>query len=84
MSFVLDGSHLDWATYGACNYQPRNLMYTKGAKRVQKAKKVCATCPVAAECLEWAIENDEIFGIWGGMTRRERMQLVKEAKESAQ
>jgi hypothetical protein len=45
MSFVLGGSHLDWATYGACNHQPRNLMYSKGAKRVQKAKKVCAECP---------------------------------------
>jgi WhiB family redox-sensing transcriptional regulator len=39
--------------------------------------------PVAVECLEWAIETDEIFGIWGGMTRRERVQLVKEAKENA-
>lgn len=37
-----------------------------------QAKRVCARCPVSAECLGFALENQEEYGIWGGKTRRER------------
>ncbi|MDE8649077.1 WhiB family transcriptional regulator [Rhodococcus qingshengii] len=39
------------------------------------AKRVCARCPVSAECLDFALENHEEYGIWGGKTRRERRAL---------
>lgn len=39
---------------------------------IAKAKAVCATCPVASECLTWAIETNQGEGIWGGHTPRER------------
>jgi hypothetical protein len=39
------------------------------------AVKMCKMCPVKAQCLEYAIVNDETFGIWGGMSRRERVNL---------
>lgn len=39
---------------------------------IAKAKAVCATCPVASECLTWAIETNQSEGIWGGHTSRER------------
>lgn len=39
---------------------------------VSRAKAVCATCPVAAECLSWAIETNQVDGIWGGHTPKER------------
>ena len=39
---------------------------------ISKAKAVCATCPVASECLTWAIETNQSEGIWGGHTSRER------------
>jgi WhiB family redox-sensing transcriptional regulator len=38
-------------------------------------KKICATCPVTEQCLEFAMENDERFGVWGGKTERERRKL---------
>ncbi len=40
-----------------------------------RAKAVCATCPVADECLSWAIETNQSEGIWGGHTARERRGL---------
>lgn len=41
----------------------------------RKGKSVCNRCDVREECLEYAMENDERFGIWGGMTARERVRL---------
>jgi len=42
------------------------------------AKKVCRGCEVRAECLEYALEHDERFGIWGGLSERERRRLKRE------
>jgi WhiB family transcriptional regulator, redox-sensing transcriptional regulator len=43
--------------------------------RVSRAKTICAGCPVAEECLEEALKRGEQFGIWGGLTTRERRKL---------
>jgi WhiB family redox-sensing transcriptional regulator len=45
----------------------------------REAKKVCTTCDVRSECLEYALSNDERFGIWGGLSERERRRLKKRA-----
>lgn len=42
---------------------------------IAKAKAVCSTCPVADECLTWAIETNQSEGIWGGHTPKERRAL---------
>jgi WhiB family transcriptional regulator, redox-sensing transcriptional regulator len=42
------------------------------------AKGVCLQCPVWMPCLEWALDHDEYFGIWGGFSERERRRLQKE------
>lgn len=39
---------------------------------IKVAKTICKTCPVASNCLEHAIKNEEIFGVWGGLSQRER------------
>lgn len=46
--------------------------YEKDKAAEEKAKRVCARCPVQEECLSWAIENGEQWGIWGGKTPEER------------
>lgn len=40
--------------------------------RIERAKEVCWTCPVLVPCLDYAMTNDERFGIWGGLTEEER------------
>jgi len=40
------------------------------------AKKICGDCPVRLLCLEYALEQKEVYGIWGGLTRAERQRLV--------
>ena len=46
------------------------------AEREQRAKAICATCPVKAPCLQYALGIREPHGIWGGLNESERRQLV--------
>ena len=48
---------------------------------VRQAKAICRQCPVAVQCLQFALDNQEYYGIWGGLTYRERRAWVK--KQSA-
>lgn len=45
--------------------------------QANEAKKVCARCPVAALCLQWALDRNEGWGVWGGMTELERRALKR-------
>ncbi|NDH88296.1 MAG: WhiB family transcriptional regulator, partial [Actinobacteria bacterium] len=45
----------------------------------REAKRVCLSCEVRNDCLEYALSNDERFGIWGGLSERERRRLKKRA-----
>ena len=48
--------------------------------RIQEAKRVCMTCSVRAKCLDWAVSTNQEFGIWGGLTERERAQKRKDRR----
>jgi WhiB family redox-sensing transcriptional regulator len=43
------------------------------------ARRVCASCPVKTDCLDYALANDERFGVWGGLSERERRRLKRRA-----
>ena len=43
----------------------------------REAKRVCLSCDVRSECLEYALAHDERFGIWGGLSERERRRLKR-------
>ena len=47
------------------------------------AKAICATCPVAEQCLEYAIESHQSDGVWGGLTGVERHRLVRRRQKAA-
>jgi WhiB family redox-sensing transcriptional regulator len=48
----------------------------------KKAKALCAGCPVRERCLEHALEQGEVFGVWGGTSEQERRRLAKETGAS--
>jgi WhiB family transcriptional regulator, redox-sensing transcriptional regulator len=66
----------DWAPLGACAKSDPDALFVQGAAQ-QTAKIVCQGCPVIAECLADALDNRTEFGVWGGMTERERRALLK-------
>lgn len=44
--------------------------------KISQAKLICSSCPVAGECLKYALVHDEKGGVWGGMSRTDRVQIV--------
>ncbi|WP_051814528.1 WhiB family transcriptional regulator [Streptomyces iakyrus] len=66
----------DWRDQGACDGQSE-LFFDGTAAVEAAAKDICRRCPVMLSCREWAIDNREAYGTWGGMTERERRTLLK-------
>ena len=60
---------------------PESFFPEKGGS-TREAKRVCTGCEVRAECLEFALANDERFGIWGGLSERERRRLRLQRREA--
>ncbi len=53
------------------------------AAKVRRAKGICGSCPVVADCLEWAMTTPERYGLWGGLTADERQTLRKRKRRRA-
>lgn len=64
-----------WQDWGMCSQTSPDAFFPDKGQPTAAAKRVCATCPVQAECLEYALANDERFGVWGGLSERERRVL---------
>jgi WhiB family redox-sensing transcriptional regulator len=66
---------LAWQDYANCRGADADLFFPERGASTRKAKAICNACEVKAECLEYAIVNGEKFGIWGGMSERERRRV---------
>ena len=66
----------EWAREANCAGQDPEALFVRG-KAQHAAKAVCQTCPVLAQCLAEALDNRTEFGVWGGMTERERRALLR-------
>lgn len=66
----------DWTTRAACRGSDPDALFVQGAAQ-NRAKAVCLGCPVRAECLADALDNRVEFGVWGGLTERERRALLR-------
>jgi WhiB family redox-sensing transcriptional regulator len=56
----------EWRNHAACRGMDTELFYAEDVESISDAIAICATCPVRAECLRFAMDNREDFGIWGG------------------
>ncbi len=66
----------DWSALSACRDTDPDELFVTGAAQ-NRAKAVCMGCPVRTECLSDALDNRVEFGVWGGMTERERRALLR-------
>lgn len=66
----------EWAVRGSCRNTDPDALFVQGAAQ-NRAKAVCLGCPVRTECLADALDHRIEFGVWGGMTERERRALLK-------
>lgn len=70
----------DWTQYASCKGQDPDALFVRG-KAQHDAKAICKMCPVIAQCLAEALDNRTEFGVWGGMTERERRALLRRRPE---
>ena len=68
-----------WQERALCAQTDPEAFFPEKGGSTREAKMVCVSCEVRAECLEYALANDERFGIWGGLSERERRKLKKRA-----
>jgi WhiB family redox-sensing transcriptional regulator len=66
----------NWANEAACRSLSPDALFVRGAAQ-NRAKQVCMGCPVRTECLAEALDNQMEWGVWGGMTERERRALLR-------
>ena len=79
--YLLDGDaeELGWQERALCAQTDPEAFFPEKGGSTREAKRVCLTCDVRDECLEYALLKDERFGIWGGLSERERRKLKKRA-----
>src|SRR5688572_29981065 len=70
------GMIADWPSQAACRTGDPDALFVQGAEQ-NVAKRICRGCPVRYECLADALDNRIEFGVWGGMTERERRALLR-------
>lgn len=70
---------LAWQTDALCAQTDPEAFFPEKGGSTRDAKRICISCDVRGDCLEYALDNDERFGIWGGLSERERRKLKRRA-----
>lgn len=69
-----------WVSQALCRATDPDELFVRGAAQ-RKAAVICRHCPVMQECGADALDNKVEFGVWGGMTERQRRALLKQHPE---
>ena len=75
-----------WREHAACRDHDPRLWFptdTGRSETAARAKAICRDCPVSLPCLNWALDNGERFGIWGGLGEQERKRLRRAERSPA-
>jgi WhiB family redox-sensing transcriptional regulator len=68
-------SGLAWMEGALCTQVGADEWFPENGGSIKDARKVCFACPVRSECLEYALVTDQRYGVWGGMSERQRREL---------
>ena len=81
----------DWQAQGACNtldpevfFHPEGERGSSRARRIERAKQICSTCPVMSECRDYALRHHEPYGVWGGLSEEERALILRRRSRHVQ
>ncbi|HEX3778289.1 MAG TPA: WhiB family transcriptional regulator [Pseudonocardiaceae bacterium] len=77
--FEVTDEEQEWQERALCAQTDPEAFFPEKGGSTREAKRICLGCEVRTECLEYALEHDERFGIWGGLSERERRKLKKRA-----
>lgn len=72
-----------WRAFAECKDMDTNLFFpVRGERIADEVRQACNSCPVSSECLAWAIESNQHFGVWGGASESERNRMRRDAQRS--
>lgn len=71
---------VSWQHRALCSQTDPEAFFPEKGGSTRDAKRVCAQCEVREQCLKWAIEHDERFGIWGGMSERDAVGIRRNTR----
>ncbi|MFE6161701.1 WhiB family transcriptional regulator [Streptomyces sp. NPDC056486] len=66
---------LDWQKQALCAQTGSEFFFPEPGSSVREAKYICQLCEMRTACLDYALANDERFGVWGGLSEKERLSL---------
>lgn len=69
-----------WTDQAACRGADIELFFSLEEDDQQRALEHCRICPVQEECLRYAIEQREMYGIWGGMVESDRRSIIRDMR----
>lgn len=72
----------EWMAEGKCKDLAPTIFFPSDGTGVQAAQRICATCPVADQCLEYALAERVDHGVWGGKSERERRRILRRRRLS--
>ncbi|MFJ1662338.1 WhiB family transcriptional regulator [Streptomyces anthocyanicus] len=80
---------MDFRHSALCREEDPDLFFPIGSTgpallQIEEAKAVCRRCPVMEHCLQWALENGQDSGVWGGLSEDERRSLKRRTARSRQ
>jgi WhiB family redox-sensing transcriptional regulator len=75
VNLIPSGDDRGWQSRANCMGVDPDLFFPERGASTREAKEVCRGCVVRQDCLDFALDNGEKFGIWGGMSERERRRL---------
>lgn len=77
LDLLFDAVEQDWQEQALCAQTDPEAFFPEKGGSTREAKRICNGCKVRNQCLEYALANDERFGIWGGLSERERRRLKR-------
>lgn len=66
-----------WRDEALCAQVGQELFFPEQGESIGPAKRICGSCPVHVDCLDYALAHDQRYGVWGGLSERERRTLQR-------
>ncbi len=73
----LRGDQVEWQERALCSQTDPEAFFPEKGGTPREAKRICGRCEVKDECLTYALDHNERFGIWGGLSERERRKIQR-------
>ncbi len=72
-----------WADDANCRDVPTSVFFAETPDDERRAMALCRACPVQRACLTFAVERQQLHGVWGATTERERRSMIRERRRDA-